>query len=68
MKKIFFLTIFLTILFVNAFVIRAQIMPCTLSKATTLPLAGEYGSFGQFAVTRLTIPNPDPNAPAPISV
>jgi Cutinase len=68
MKKIFFLTIFLTIFSVNAFVIRAQIMPCTLSKATTLPLAGEYGSFGQFAVTRLSIPNPDPNAPAPISV
>jgi pimeloyl-ACP methyl ester carboxylesterase len=67
MKKIFFLTI-LTIFSVNAFVIQAQIMPCTQSKATTLPLAGEYGSFGQFAVTRQAIPNPDPNAPAPISV
>jgi len=67
MKKIFFLTI-LTILSVNAFVIQAQVAPCAQSKATTLPLAGEYGSFGQFAVTRQSIPNPDPNAPAPISV
>jgi dienelactone hydrolase len=67
MKKIFFLTI-LTLLSVNAFVIQAQITSCTQLKATTLPLAGEYGSFGQFAVTRQVIPNPDPNAPAPISV
>ncbi|HEY0048214.1 MAG TPA: hypothetical protein VGB68_02935 [Pyrinomonadaceae bacterium] len=67
MNKIFFLTI-LTILSVNAFVIQAQIAPCAQTKAVTLPLAGEYGSFGQFAVTRQSIPNPDPNAPAPISV
>jgi pimeloyl-ACP methyl ester carboxylesterase len=70
MKKIFFLTI-LTILFltINAFVAQAQIAPCAQqTKVTTLPLAGEYGSFGQFAVTRQVIPNPDPNAPAPISV
>lgn len=68
MKKIFFLTFF-TILFLNALVIRAQTAPCALTtKVTTLPLAGEYGSFGQFAVARQAIPNPDPNAPAPISV
>jgi len=58
----------LTILFVNASTAQAQIAQCTGLKTTTLPLSGDYGGFGQFAVTRQTIPNPDPNAPAPISV
>lgn len=67
MKKIIFVLI-LTFLYSNAFVIRAQIVQCAGLKATTLPLSGDYGGFGRFAVTRLSIPNPDPNAPAPISV
>jgi dienelactone hydrolase len=41
---------------------------CSLIKTTTLPLAGDYGSFGRLTVTRQSIPNPDPSAPAPISV
>jgi len=44
----------------------AQILPCTLSKVTTLPFAGDYGSIGQFAVTRNSITNP--GAPLPVSV
>jgi surfactin synthase thioesterase subunit len=48
--------------------VRAQVAQCTESKTTTLPLSGDYGSFGQFAVNRQVIPNPDPEAPAPISV
>jgi hypothetical protein len=67
MKKISLILI-LAILFVNALTVRAQIAQCTGLKTTTLPLAGDYGGFGQFAVTRQTIPNPDPTAPAPVSV
>lgn len=67
MKKIFFLTIF-TFLALSAFNTQAQIAQCVQSKITTLPFAGEYGSYGQFTVTRQAIPNPDPGAPAPISV
>jgi len=67
MKKIS-LVIILAILFLNAPTAQAQIAQCTGLKATTLPLSGDYGGFGQFAVTRQTIPNPDPAAPAPISV
>ena len=69
MTKVLFFTAILTVLL--SFLTLdtpAQIAQCTQSKATTLPLAGEYGSFGQFAVTRQTITNPDPSAPAPISV
>jgi Chlorophyllase enzyme len=67
--KILFFTTFLTVLLsFEAFVVKAQIVTCSLSKTTTLPLVGEYGSFGQSTVTRQIIPNPDPNAPAPISV
>ena len=68
MKKIFFLII-LSVVSLNALTAPAQgFQQCTQLKLTTLPLAGDYGSFGQFAVTRQTIPNPDKNAPAPISV
>lgn len=67
MKKLF-----LTIVFIafscNAFVVRAQIAQCANPKVTTLPSAGDYGGNGQFTVTRQTIANPDPNAPAPITV
>ena len=52
----------------GAFQISAQIQQCSLTKVTTLPFAGDYGSFGGFAVTRQIIVNPDANAPAPISV
>ncbi len=45
-----------------------EIEPCPLSKVMTLPLQGDYGSFGQFAVVRQEIPNPNQSAPAPISV
>lgn len=48
--------------------VSAQIAQCGEGKMTTLPSAGDYGAFGQFAVARQVIPNPDPNAPAPISV
>jgi pimeloyl-ACP methyl ester carboxylesterase len=68
MKILFFAAILTVLLSFGTFVIEAQIVPCSLSKTTTLPLVGEYGSFGQFTVTRQTIANPDPNAPAPVSV
>lgn len=67
MKKLS-LVLFLAILFFNVSVVQAQVTQCTGFKTTTLPLAGEYGGTGQFAVTRQTIANPDPSAPAPISV
>jgi len=68
MKKISLILI-LAILSFNAFTVQAQeIVQCTGLKTTTLPLAGDYGGFGPFTVTRQTIPNPDPAAPAPISV
>ena len=67
MKKLLFILI-LAIFSLNALTVRAQVVQCTGSKTTPLPLAGDYGGFGQFAVTRQAIPNPDPNAPAPISV
>ena len=66
MKKVFII-LFLILLCANVFSVRAQtVAQCVNLKATTLPLAGEYGGSGQFAVTRQSIPNP--NAPAPISV
>ena len=67
MKKITLILI-LTIIFFNASTVQAQLAQCTGFKTTTLPLSGEYGGFGQFSVTRQTIANPAPNAPAPISV
>ena len=67
MKKLSIILI-LAILSLNAFTVQAQIAQCTGLKTTTLPLSGDYGGFGSFAVTRQTIANPDPNAPAPISV
>ncbi len=67
MKKAVLLLI-LAIFSSNALAVRAQIAQCTSLKVTTLPLSGDYGGFGQFAVTRQTIANPDPNAPAPITV
>src|SRR3712207_3850795 len=67
MKKFLFIFI-LTTIFTNIPSARAQTAPCSQLKITTLPPAGDYGSFGQFAVTRQTISHPDPNAPAPVSV
>jgi Chlorophyllase enzyme len=52
----------------GTFQMFAQPPQCTLNKVTTLPLAGDYGSTGQFTVTRQVIANPDATAPAPISV
>jgi hypothetical protein len=60
--------ILISVLMFGAFQIFAQPTQCTLNKVTTLPLAGDYGSNGQFTVTRQTIPNPDATAPGPISV
>jgi hypothetical protein len=60
--------ILIGVLMFGAVQLSAQIQPCLLNKVTTLPLAGDYGGTGQFAVTRQTIPNPDATAPAPISV
>jgi hypothetical protein len=62
------LILILAILFLNAFTVQAQVAQCAGLKTTTLPLAGDYGGFGPFTVTRQTIANPDPAAPAPISV
>lgn len=68
MKKTLFIIV-LAILTANVQAIYAQIQPCPFTnKVTTLPLQGEYGSFGQFSVVRQEIPNPSPSAPAPISV
>ncbi len=67
MKKIFLALIF-TILFFNAQTNQAQVAQCSSLKVTTLPLSGEYGGYGKFTVTRRSVANPDPNAPAPVSV
>lgn len=67
MKKILFIFIFIASS-TPLFYAQAQIPSCTQLKTTTLPLAGEYGGFGRFFVTRLTAANPDANAPAPVSV
>jgi dienelactone hydrolase len=45
-----------------------NLLACTQTKITTLPLGGDYGGFGRQTVVRQSIPNPDPNTPAPISV
>ncbi len=68
MKKIFFAFIFTSLFAGGSLLAAAQIEQCAQAKATTLPLAGDYGSFGQFAVTRQVMANPDASAPAPISV
>jgi pimeloyl-ACP methyl ester carboxylesterase len=60
--------ILIGVLMFGAIQISAQPLPCAFNKTTTLPLAGDYGSNGQFTVTRQVIANPDPAAPAPISV
>jgi Chlorophyllase enzyme len=60
--------ILIGVLMLGALQSFAQIQPCALNKVTTLPLSGEYGSTGQFTVTRQTIPNPDATAPGPVSV
>jgi surfactin synthase thioesterase subunit len=48
--------------------IAAQPPLCGALKVTTLPAPGDYGGAGQFAVSRQTIANPEPNTPAPVSV
>jgi hypothetical protein len=67
MKEIFLVLIF-TIIFFNASTIQAQVAQCSTLKVTNLPLSGDYGGYGHFDVTRQSIANPDPNAPAPVSV
>ncbi len=67
MKKVLFIFI-LAFLTLDALPADAQIQPCPFGKVTTLPRAGDFGSFGQFPVTRQEIPNPNIAAPAPISV
>jgi pimeloyl-ACP methyl ester carboxylesterase len=69
MKKQIFLVVIFALFFFSYFQVRAQeIAQCTNLKVTTLPLGGEYGSYGQLAVTRQSVANPDAGAPAPISV
>ena len=68
MKILFFTIFFAVFLAFGVSPANAQIAQCFGEKKTTLPLAGEYGAFGQFSVTRRIIINPDPDAPAPISV
>lgn len=68
MRNLFF-AIFSIVLIISAFSIsNAQIATCVSEKSTTLPLSGDYGSFGPYAVTRQFILNPEPNAPAPVSI
>jgi hypothetical protein len=67
--KIIYIVVFVCFVFsMETRLVSAQIAQCTESKTTTLPLSGDYGSFGQFTVSRQAILNPDPDAPAPISV
>ncbi len=47
---------------------KSQTPTCIKPLVTTHPSAGDYGSFGQFAVMRQTIAHPDATVPAPISV
>ncbi|MFL6467037.1 MAG: hypothetical protein ACJ72Z_03675 [Pyrinomonadaceae bacterium] len=59
---VFFLTICLPT------TVFSQPPPCGPSKVTTLPLMGEYGGPGTFAVTRNSISHPDPAVPSNVSV
>jgi surfactin synthase thioesterase subunit len=70
MKFFLYSALLLFFIFCGApyFALSQTLPACSQSKITTLPLAGDYGSFGHFTVTRQSIPNPDPNAPAPITV
>ncbi|MDQ3130190.1 MAG: hypothetical protein M3Q99_05450 [Acidobacteriota bacterium] len=70
MKNILLSTLLLLFIFCAApnFAAAQDLPVCVPQKTTTIPLAGEYGGIGQFAVVRQSIPNPDANAPAPISV
>ena len=66
--KIFSALIFAFLLSINITAVHAQIEQCGLGKATTLPFAGDYGAPGPYTVVRQSLVNPDPNAPAPVSV
>ncbi|MBS1794149.1 MAG: hypothetical protein JSS81_09860 [Acidobacteria bacterium] len=65
MKALFFIS--LTILLLS-YITPAQLDQCDGPKTTTLPFAGDYGGAGSLGVTRQIIVNPDPDAPAPVSV
>jgi dienelactone hydrolase len=56
------------LIFFGSAAASAQLAQCAGEKTTTLPRAGDYGAFGPQAVVRQVIANPDPAAPAPISV
>lgn len=67
MKKLIY-SIFAMFLLFCALPVSAQTALCANPKVTTLPMPGDYGGQGQFAVTRQTVVNPEPGAPAPVSV
>jgi surfactin synthase thioesterase subunit len=67
MKKIVYIIISM-LFFCAAVSITAQNLECGNLKVTTLPAPGDYGSYGQIAVSRQTVTNPEPGTPAPVSV
>ncbi|MCY7348165.1 MAG: hypothetical protein LH614_18390 [Pyrinomonadaceae bacterium] len=64
-----YLIAFLLVSLILSFsIVKAQVSACTNLKSTTLPLSGEYGGAGGFAVAHQSIAHPNPNVPAPVSV
>lgn len=68
MKSLSFISFAVFLITFAVSVSNAQIVPCVNGKSTTLPLSGDYGSSGQFTVTRQFILNPAPDTPAPVSI
>lgn len=68
MKKLILILTLFVLSFSTVSINAQEIAQCAQSKVTTLPLAGDYGSFEQFAVTLQTVAHPDAGAPAPVLV
>ena len=68
LKSIIAFSFLIGLLFSFPVQLQAQLASCSLLKVTTLPLRGDYGSIGQFTVTRQTIQPVLPNTPDVISV
>ena len=69
MKNLIYLLITAFFIFSASSPVGAQqIALCSNPKVTTLPLSVDYGGQGQFAVALQTVANPEPGAPAPVSV